>query len=51
MGKNSSKRKQRTEYSRMSSIMAKLDNQLKAEKESGKRKKPDKNENSPIAVC
>lgn len=36
MVKNRSKRKPRTEYSRMSSIMAKLDNQLKIERKSKK---------------
>ena len=42
MGKNNSKRKPRTEFSKMTSIMAKLDNQLKAEKEDRKIKKSEK---------
>lgn len=42
MGKNNSKRKPRTAYAKMTSIMAKLDNQLKAEKEARKSKKSEK---------
>ena len=42
MGKNNSKRKPRTEFSKMTSIMEKLDNQLKAEKEDRKIKKSEK---------
>lgn len=42
MGKNNSKRKPRTEVSRMTSIMAKLDNQLKAEEMVRKAKKSEK---------
>lgn len=39
MGKNKSKRKQRTEYAKMTSIMAKLDNQLKKDAEERTKKK------------
>lgn len=42
MGKNNSKRKPRTAYVKMTSIMARLDNQLKAEKEARKSKKAEK---------
>lgn len=42
MGKNNSKRKTRTEYAKMTSIMAKLDNQLKAEEMARKVKKSEK---------
>ncbi|EHG33249.1 hypothetical protein [Enterocloster clostridioformis] len=42
MGKNNSKRKPRTEFSKMTSIMAKLDNQLKVEKEARKKTKADR---------
>lgn len=42
MGKNNSKRKPRTEYANMTSIMAKLDNQLKAEETARKTKKSEK---------
>lgn len=44
MGKNNSKRKPKTEYAKKTSIMAKLDNQLKAEKEARKVKKSEKGE-------
>lgn len=39
MGKNHSKKKQRTEYTKWESVMAKLDNQLKKEAEARKREK------------
>lgn len=42
MGKNNSKRKPRTEFAKMTSIMAKLDNQLKAEKEAKKKAKAER---------
>ena len=42
MGKNNSKRKPRTEFAKRTSIMAKLDNQLKAEKEARKKTKADR---------
>lgn len=42
MGKNNSKRKPRTEYAKMTSIMANLDNQLKAEEMARKAKKSEK---------
>lgn len=42
MGKNNSKRKPRTEFSKVTSIMAKLDNQLKVEKEARKKTKADR---------
>lgn len=42
MGKNNSKRKPRTEYATITSIMAKLDNQLKAEEMERKAKKSEK---------
>lgn len=42
MGKNNSKRKPRTEIAKMASIMAKLDNQLKAEEMARKERKSEK---------
>lgn len=42
MGKNKSKRKERTPLAKWTSIMAKLDNQLKAEEVARKAKKSDK---------
>lgn len=39
MGKNHSKKKQRTEYAKWESVMAKLDNQLKTEAEARKKGK------------
>lgn len=42
MGKNNSKRKERTPLAQWTSIMAKLDNQLKAEEIARKAKKSEK---------
>ena len=46
MGKNNSKRKPRTEFSRITSIMVKLDNQNRTAKDIRKAKKGNKNEKS-----
>lgn len=45
MGKNNSKRKPRTEFSKMASIIAKLENRLRAERDAWKIKKLEKKEN------
>lgn len=42
MGKNNSKRKARTEVSKMTSVMAKLDNQLRRKEEAQKERKANK---------